>query len=162
MEALHQRFPTACRPPPVIAEAVWAELILPMDSPEMEKTRWDRVILTRLTGCVDERCVSSAPGFCGNHADGLRGGAVMTPTGHFDLSTQQLDALALEFLGSEFTTQFHIDWPIERCVDAYLMHHGLTEVINDGAACNALLERVMANIGPAIRKGLLTPPRIWQ
>ena len=86
----------------------------------------------------------------------------MTLTGHFDLSTQQLDALALEFLGSEFTTRFHIDWPIERCMDAYLMHHGLTEVVNDGAAYNALLDRVMANIGPAIRKGLLTPPRIWQ
>ena len=88
------------------------------------------------------------------------GRAVMTPTGDFELPTQELDALALEFLGSEFTTQFHIDWPIERCVDAYLMHHGLTEMVNDGAASNALLERVMVNIGPAIRKGLLTPPRI--
>jgi len=86
----------------------------------------------------------------------------MTPTGHFELSTQELDALALEFLGSEFTTQFHIDWPIERCVDAYLRHHRLSEVANDGAAYNALLERVMVNIGPAIRKGLLTPPCIWQ
>ena len=86
----------------------------------------------------------------------------MTPTGRFELSTQELDALALEFLGSEFTTQFHIDWPIERCVDAYLMHQGLTELVNDGVACNALLERVMVNIGPAIREGLLAPPRIWQ
>ena len=42
----------------------------------------------------------------------------MTPTRRFEPSTQELDALALEFLGSEFTTQIHIDWPIERCVDA--------------------------------------------
>jgi len=77
----------------------------------------------------------------------------MTPTGHFELSTQELDALALEFLGLEFTTQFHIDWPIERCVDAYLMHHGLSEVVNDGAAYNALLERVMVNIARSAEPG---------
>ena len=30
-------------------------------------------------------------------------------------------------------------------------------VANDGAACDALLHRVMANIGRALRRGVLTP-----
>ena len=32
-----------------------------------------------------------------------------------------------------------------------------TELLNDGTAYNALLERVMANIGPALRNGVLPP-----
>lgn len=48
--------------------------------------------------------------------------------------------------------------PIDRRVDAYLLHYGPTELINDGSAYNALLERVMANIGAALRKGVLPSP----
>ena len=84
----------------------------------------------------------------------------MNPASHVELSTQQLEELAWEFLGSEFTTEVHIDWPIDRCVDAYLLRHGLVDVANDGAASSALLDRVMANIAPAIRSGILTPPHI--
>ena len=86
----------------------------------------------------------------------------MNPAGHVELSTQQLEELAWEFLGSEFTTEVHIDWPIDRCVHAYLLHHGLIDVANDGAASSALLDRVMANIAPAIRSGILTPPQVQQ
>jgi hypothetical protein len=46
--------------------------------------------------------------------------------------------------------------PIDRRVNAYLMHHRLMHVANDGAACDALLHRVMANIGRALRHGVLT------
>jgi hypothetical protein len=86
----------------------------------------------------------------------------MAPAGHVELSTQEMEALAWDFLGSEFTTQVYVDWPIDRCMDAYLLHGGLTDVINDGAAYDALLNRVMANIAPAIRMGLLTPPHVGQ
>jgi hypothetical protein len=82
----------------------------------------------------------------------------MTPAGHAELSTQELEKLSWQFLGSEFTTQVYVDWPIDRCMDAYLHHHGRADVINDGAAYDALLDRVMANIAPAIRRGLLTLP----
>jgi hypothetical protein len=44
----------------------------------------------------------------------------------------------------------------DRRVNAYLMHHRLMHVANDGAACDALLHRVMANIGRALRRGVLT------
>lgn len=55
-------------------------------------------------------------------------------------------------------------WPIDGRIDAYLHHHGLGPVANDGATYSALLETVMANIGPALRRAavyssLRTHPR---
>ena len=77
-----------------------------------------------------------------------------------EMTKQELDAVAWRFLGSEFTAQSYANWPIDRRVDAYLLHHGLVEFVNDGTAYSALLDRVMANIGHAIREGLLARPHI--
>ena len=79
----------------------------------------------------------------------------MTTAGHIELTKRELDAIAWKFLGSEFTGQTYADWPIDRRVDVYLRHHGLIDIVNDGGAHSALLERVMANIGRARRDGLL-------
>jgi len=79
----------------------------------------------------------------------------MTSAGRVKLSQQQMHALAWNFLRSEFTGQTYADWPIDRRIDAYLHHHRLGHVANDGATCSALLETVMANIGPALRCGVL-------
>ncbi|MGB8501393.1 hypothetical protein [Mycobacterium sp.] len=83
----------------------------------------------------------------------------MTTAGHVELTKRNLDAIAWRFLGSEFTGQIYANWPIGRRLDAYLRHHELIDIVNDGAAYNALLERVMANIGRARRDGLLPAPR---
>ncbi|MDT5150303.1 MAG: hypothetical protein QOI01_2036 [Mycobacterium sp.] len=56
---------------------------------------------------------------------------------------------------SEFTGELYANWPIDRRVNAYLMHHRLMHVANSGAACD-VLHRVMANIGRALRRGVLT------
>lgn len=87
-------------------------------------------------------------------------GMVMTPTDRLELTREELDLIAWRFLRSEFTEQTYADWPIDRRIDAYLLHYGPTDLINDGSAYNALLERVMANIGPALRSGVLPPPNI--
>jgi hypothetical protein len=79
----------------------------------------------------------------------------MTTASHVELSKRKLDAIAWEFLGSEFTGKIYADWPIDRRVDAFLRRHGLIDIVNNGGAYNALLERVMANIGRARRDGLL-------
>src|SRR5262249_51696880 len=89
-------------------------------------------------------------------------GIWMTPTDRLEQTTGQLDAIAWKFLRSEFTGQIYSDWPIDRRLDAYLLHYGPTELINDGSAYNALLERVMANIGPALRNGVLPSPKNWE
>ena len=81
----------------------------------------------------------------------------MMPTDRVELTRQELDAIAWKFLGSEFAGPMHADWPIDRRIDAYLQHHGPTDIVNDGSASKALLERVMANIGPALRNGVLAP-----
>jgi len=81
---------------------------------------------------------------------------VMTLAGHVELTEQDLDAIAWKFLGSEFTGELYANWPIDRRVNGYLVHHRLMHVANDGAACDALLHRVMANIGRALRHGVLT------
>jgi hypothetical protein len=84
-------------------------------------------------------------------------GMAMTPTDRVELTRQELDAIAWKFLGSEFTGPMYADWPIDRRIDAYLQHQRLADIINDGSASRALLERVMANIGPALRNGVLAP-----
>ena len=81
----------------------------------------------------------------------------MTPTDRVELTRQELDAIAWKFLGSEFAGPMYADWPIDRRLDAYLHHHGPTQMVNDGSTSKALLERVMANIGPALRNGVLAP-----
>src|SRR5258708_4176209 len=82
---------------------------------------------------------------------------VMTLAGHVELTEQsRLDAIAWKFLSSEFAGELYANWPIDRRVNAYLMHHQLMHVANDGAAYDALLHRVMANIGRALRHGVLT------
>jgi hypothetical protein len=81
---------------------------------------------------------------------------VKTLAGHVELTKQELDAIAWKFLGSEFTRELYANWPIDQRVNAYLMHDRLMQVANDGAACDALLHRVMANIGRAHRHGVLT------
>ncbi|MGO9103306.1 MAG: hypothetical protein ACLP9Y_29115 [Mycobacterium sp.] len=85
-------------------------------------------------------------------------GFVTMRSGRVELTKQKLDAIAWKFLGSEFTGQIYAGWPIDRRVDAYLLRQGLIDVANDGGASNALLERVMANIGRALGDGLLSAP----
>jgi hypothetical protein len=83
----------------------------------------------------------------------------MTPAGRTELTEQQLDDVAWDFLNSEIRAKTYSIWPIDRRVDAYLRHRGLDSLINDDAAYDALIERVMANIGHALRRGLLTSPK---
>jgi hypothetical protein len=84
----------------------------------------------------------------------------MAPTKAREISKKELDTIAWGFLRSEFTSQIYSDWPIDRRIDAYLEHHGFTEFAYDGSAYDALLDCVMTNIGPALRRGILEPPTL--
>ena len=70
-----------------------------------------------------------------------------------------LESISWDFLESEFTGPTYAGWSIDRRLQVYLRHRGLAALADDGTACAALLERVMANIGPALRRGVLSPPK---
>lgn len=80
----------------------------------------------------------------------------MARTDRNEPTTGQLDNVAWQFLRSEFTGPMYADWPIDRRLDAFLLHHGHRRLHDDGSAYSALLDCVMDNIAPAVRYGVLT------
>ncbi|MFG1934509.1 hypothetical protein ACGFK1_28290 [Mycobacterium sp. NPDC048908] len=78
-----------------------------------------------------------------------------------DLSEAAVDRIAWGFLGSEFTTLIYASWPIERRVDGYLTRHDMVNVLNNGDAHTAVVQRVLANTGVALRDGVL-PTTTWE
>ncbi len=48
----------------------------------------------------------------------------MTPADHGELATGRLHAIAWKFLGSEFAGPIYANWPIDRRVEACLLHNG--------------------------------------
>jgi len=73
-------------------------------------------------------------------------------------TAEEIDGIAWQFLCSPFTRLDYWDWPLERRVDSYLRHHQRSDILNDGAAYGALVDRVMANFPRARRDGVLQPP----
>jgi hypothetical protein len=68
---------------------------------------------------------------------------------------EEIDTIAWQFLCSAYTRRDYWDWSLERRVDAYLRHLNRSDIMNDGAAYDAMLERVMANFPRARRDGVL-------
>lgn len=68
----------------------------------------------------------------------------MTSAGRVELSDAELDEIARMFLRSEFSGPCYADWPIDRRIDAYLRHHGLTDIAYNGTVYEQVLQRVMA------------------
>ncbi|BBX37465.1 hypothetical protein MMAGJ_67470 [Mycolicibacterium mageritense] len=74
-------------------------------------------------------------------------GTSMISADRVALTGPQLEAIARDFLRSEFTERIYGMWPIDRRIDAYLRHRGFRGILNDGSACSRLTDRVMANLG---------------
>lgn len=80
------------------------------------------------------------------------------PADEVGLSLLELQRIAWRFLGSEFAGENYRDWPVDRRLDAYLVHHQLIRVVKDTTAYNALMDLVMSSIGAALRSGLIGSP----
>ena len=73
------------------------------------------------------------------------------------VAAEEIDTIAWQFLCSPYTRRDYWDWSLERRIDAYLRNLRRSDILNDGAAYGAMLERVMANISRARRDGVLPP-----
>jgi hypothetical protein len=73
------------------------------------------------------------------------------------VAAEEIDTIAWQFLRSPYTRRDYWDWSLERRIDAYLRNLGRSDILNNGAAYDAVLERVMANISRARRDGVLPP-----
>jgi hypothetical protein len=81
------------------------------------------------------------------------------PSGRQDLTEPDLDAIAWRFLASAFAGPSYASWPVERRVDAYLSHVGMRQLFNDGDAYGAVPKRILTNVDPALRRGVLANTR---
>jgi hypothetical protein len=62
-----------------------------------------------------------------------------------------VDALAWQFMNSAYADDTYADWPLDRRLDCFLRHRGLSRIAEDGDAYGLVLNRVMAYIGAVSR-----------
>ena len=74
-------------------------------------------------------------------------------------AADEIDRIAWRFLCSPFTRRDYWDWSLESRIDAFLRQLKRLDILNDGGAYDALIERVMANFPKARLSGVLDPPR---
>jgi len=60
------------------------------------------------------------------------------------LTDSDLDALASDFLQSNYLGSIYADWSPDRRLDMFLRRRGLARVANDGDLSHNVLERIMA------------------
>ncbi|WP_406815402.1 hypothetical protein [Mycobacterium sp. M23085] len=58
-----------------------------------------------------------------------------------------VDALAWQFTNSAYADDTYADWPLDRRLEGFLHHRGLSSIAEDGDAFHFVLDRVMACIG---------------
>ncbi|OBG25270.1 hypothetical protein A5764_07740 [Mycobacterium sp. 852002-51057_SCH5723018] len=67
------------------------------------------------------------------------------------LTESDVDALAHEFLRSSYLGPTYAGWSPDRRLDTFLRRRGLSRVADDGDLSNAVLDRIMVNVGVAPR-----------
>jgi len=62
-----------------------------------------------------------------------------------------VEALAWQFLSSDYASETYVGWPLDRRLESFLRHCGLTRVADDGDGYKKVLDRVMSHISAAPR-----------
>lgn len=65
------------------------------------------------------------------------------------LTDADVDALASQFLTSEYSDDTYADWSLDRRLDGFLRRGRLSRLSEDGDAYDLVLNRVMGYIGKA-------------
>ena len=67
------------------------------------------------------------------------------------LTDSDVDALAWQFMNSAYADDTYADWSLDRRLDGFLRHRGLSRIAEDGDAYSLVLNRVMTYIGAVSR-----------
>ena len=67
------------------------------------------------------------------------------------LTDSDVDALAWQFMYSAYADDTYADWSLDRRLDGFLRHRGLSRIAEDGDAYSLVLNRVMTYIGAVSR-----------
>lgn len=62
------------------------------------------------------------------------------------MTDADVDALAWQFLNSDYADDVYADWPLDRRLDAFLRRRELGRLVEDGDAYDIVLDRVMAHM----------------
>lgn len=74
-----------------------------------------------------------------------------SPGDRLPLTDSEVDALAGQFTNSAYADDTYADWPLDRRLEGFLRHRGLSGIVEDGDAFGLVLDRVMACIGALSR-----------
>jgi hypothetical protein len=76
-----------------------------------------------------------------------------------EVSNSDVDALAWQFLHSEYAGEEYAGWPLHRRLDGFLRHCGQGRVADNGNVCNSIVDRIMTYISAALRQRGRRGPR---
>ncbi|MCV7442111.1 hypothetical protein H7K33_07745 [Mycobacterium paraense] len=62
------------------------------------------------------------------------------------MTDTDVDALAREFMLSQYLGQIYADWSPDRRLDTFLRRRGLARVADDGDLSMTVMERIMARV----------------
>jgi hypothetical protein len=69
-----------------------------------------------------------------------------TPSGSPLSTDADVDALAWQFLNSDYADDTYADWPLDRRLDGFLRRRELGRLAEDGDIYDLILNRVMAHM----------------
>jgi hypothetical protein len=76
-----------------------------------------------------------------------------------EVSNGDVDALAWQFLHSEYAGDVYAGWPLHRRLDGFLRRRGQGRLADSGDVCNSIVDRIMTYISAALRQRGRRGPR---
>jgi hypothetical protein len=76
-----------------------------------------------------------------------------------EASDGDVDALARQFLHSEYAGDEYAGWPLHRRLDGFLRRRGQGRLADSGDICDSIVDRIMTYISTALRQRGRRGPR---
>jgi hypothetical protein len=72
--------------------------------------------------------------------------------GPLEVADGDVDALAWQFLHSEYAGKGYEGWPLHRRLDGFLRRHDHGRLADSGDVCDSIVDRIMTYISAALRQ----------